>query len=73
MSVDDILEAVYVLNPKTGDRARRLACAIGLLRQGTPRRECVRQIRDRFSTNRVEAWRIVDIAFDLAGQVTEQK
>lgn len=73
MSDAEILEAVFVLNPRTGERARRLACAINLLRDGKTTREVSVIIRERFTINRIEAWRIVDIANDLAGAVTEEK
>jgi len=71
MSADEILEAVFVINPRTGERARRLACAIGLLREGRSTREASVILRERFSISRMEAWRVVDIANDLAGAATE--
>ena len=67
MTDADTLAAVFVLNPRTGERARRLACAVHLLRTGLSRREVTRQIRARFSVGPLEAWRVVDMASDMAG------
>lgn len=73
MSADEILEAVFVINPRTGERARQLVCAVGLLREGKTTREASAIVRERFQISRCSAWRIVDIANDLAGAVEEGK
>lgn len=66
MTDADTLAAVFVLNPRTGERARRLACAVHLLRSGLSRSECVAAIRVRFSVQQPVAWRVVDMAADMA-------
>lgn len=60
-------EAVFVLNPRTGERARRLACAVRLLRGGMSVSDVRVEIRLRFSVTRPVAWRVVDMAADMAG------
>lgn len=66
MNDADVLAAVFVLNPRTGARAKRLAMAVSLLREGLERREVNRQIRLRFNVGRAVAWRVVDMAADMA-------
>lgn len=66
MSTELLLEAVFVLNPRTGMRAKRLVCAVQMLRAGTSRRDAVAQIQLRFEVGQPEAWRIVDMAADMA-------
>lgn len=66
MNDADVLAAVFVLNPRTGARAKRLALAVSLLREGLERREVNRQIRLRFNVGRAVAWRVVDMAADMA-------
>ena len=68
MTADDILAAVYLLNRGTAERARRLACAMALMRSGVARKEAVLQIRARFTVCQSEAWRVVDMACDVAGK-----
>lgn len=65
MNAEAILEAVFILAPRTGERARRLVCAAQLLRAGTPRRDAVAQIQRRFAVGQPEAWRVVDMAADM--------
>ena len=67
MTADDLLQAVQTLNPRTLERARRLAIAVAMLRDGTERRHVCTIIRIRFDVARSEAWRIVDMASDMAG------
>ena len=67
MTNDELLSAVQTLNPRTLDRARRLAVAVSLLRLGNPRRRVCALIRARFAVCQVEAWRIVDMASDMTG------
>lgn len=66
MTTELLLEAVFVLNPRTGQRARRLVCAVQLLRAGVSPRDVVAQIQQRFGVERTNAWRIVDMASDMA-------
>lgn len=66
MTDSDILAAVFALNPRTGARARRLACAVQLLRSGLARRDATMQIRVRFGVGQAVAWRVVDMAADMA-------
>lgn len=65
MKAEAILEAVFILAPRTGERARRLVCATELLRGGMARREAVSQIQRRFAVGQPEAWRVVDMAADI--------
>lgn len=67
MRADILLECVFVLNPRTAARARRLAVAMTLLREGKSRREVCVVIRQRFGVIQQEAWRLVDLAADMAG------
>lgn len=69
MSDAVFVECVFILNPRTASRARRLALAVELLRQGMGRRDVSMQIRSRFGVNRLSAWRIVDVAYDMAGDI----
>ena len=73
MSADDIIEAVHVLNPRTLDRARRLSLAIDLLRRGHSKRHTIALLRERCSINRLEAWRLVAMASDMAGALEGEK
>lgn len=73
MSADAILEAVHALNPRTLGRARRLTVALELLRQGHTRGEAIALIQQRCSISRVEAWRLVDMASDMAGNPEPSK
>ena len=61
-----LLEAVFVLNPRTAERARRLACALALLRAGMQRREACTIIQQRFGVCQSNAWRVVSMAADMA-------
>lgn len=66
MTDADTLAAVFILNPRTGERARRLACAVHLMRGGMTRTECVAALRVRFGILQPVAWRVVDMAADMA-------
>lgn len=61
------LELIGVLDPRVIERARRLAAAIELLRSGYPPLEVRAQMRLRFGLEQSKAWRLVDMAVDLAG------
>lgn len=66
MSDAAILEAVQALSPATMDRARRLARAIDLLNAGATRGEAIKAIQLRFGVCQSTAWRVVDVAADMA-------
>jgi hypothetical protein len=68
MTAEDILAAVHLLNARTARRARALACAVDLLRDGRTRREAIVVIRSRFLFSQPSAWRVVDMAADMAGK-----
>lgn len=63
-----ILELVHTIDPHVLERARRLEVAMRLLRSGHTRRECSGMIRVQFSISQASAWRIVDMAVDMAGE-----
>lgn len=63
------LELVHVVSPRALQRARMLEVAVGLLRAGYTPRAVSGTIRRRFSVSKVTAWRISDMARDLAGAV----
>jgi len=69
MSDEHLLEAVHTLNPRTLERARRLAIALSLLRSGIGRREACTIVRVRCVVGRIEAWRVVSMAADMAGKI----
>lgn len=73
MSDSEILEMVFVLNPRTGERARRLMYAVQLLREGKTTRDVSAILRERYKVSRFTAWEIVDVANDLAGSVQDKK
>ncbi len=64
-----ILELVHTIDPRVLERARRLEVAMRLLRSGHTRRECSGMIRVQFAISKQTAWRIVDMAVDMAGEV----
>jgi hypothetical protein len=68
-----LIEAVALLSPRTLERARRLTCAVELLRAGKSRREACVIIQGRFFVCQSSAWRLVDIAADVAGPPQVQK
>jgi hypothetical protein len=65
VNAEAILEAVFILNPRTGERARRLACAVQLLRANASKLEAARQIRLRFEVSQPVAWHVVNMAADM--------
>ena len=69
---DDFVSAVFVLNPRTAYRARRLVVAVSLLREGRSRKEVIALIRQRFSVCGSVAWRVVDMAADMAARKKEE-
>ena len=60
------LEAVHTLSPRVLERAYQLQFAVGLIRDGTPKREASGRVRRKFSISFSTAWRLVDMAVDLA-------
>lgn len=65
MSETSILEAAWTLNPRTMQRARRLAAAQDLLRAGKTLHESRMILRQRFSVAASEAWILVSMASDI--------
>lgn len=63
------LEVIYALDPRVFERARRLSLAIELLRSGVSLEEARRQLRERCGLRQWHAWRVVDMAHDMAGQI----
>ena len=61
------LEVIYALDPRVFERARRLSLAIELLRAGVDRRQASGEVRRRFGISQQWAWKIVDMAHDMAG------
>ena len=68
-----LIEAVFLLSPRTLERARRLTCAVELLRAGKSRREVCVIIQGRYRVCQSNAWRLVDMAADIAGPPLVQK
>ncbi len=73
MSDAELIAAVAVVGPRALEKARRLACALALVRQGMNRREVVQALRDRLGMDRLEAWRVMSIAWDMAGMPEDGK
>lgn len=65
----EMLDIVLTVDYAACQRARRLQFAIGQLNAGTTEAECRRLILERFKCSRMTAWRIVDMAVDMAGEV----
>jgi len=66
---NDEMELIGVLDPGVIERARRLGSAIKLLRDGLPPLEVRALMRVRYGMTQSRAWRIVDMALDLAGPI----
>ena len=62
-----LIELVYIVDARAIERARRLEAAINLLRSGCTRREVSGTLQRRFQMTQTSAWRIADMANDLAG------
>jgi hypothetical protein len=69
---DALIEAVCLLSPRTLERARRLNCAVDLLRAGKSRREVCVIIQGRYRVCQSNAWRLVDMAADVAGPLPKE-
>jgi hypothetical protein len=63
------LEIVHAMNPRACERAKRLQEAIKWLREGLTPREVSGRLYARFKCSRATAWRVADMANDLAGKV----
>jgi hypothetical protein len=64
------LEAcIHVVSPTVIERARRLEVAISMLQGGLSRREASSLLQIRFHISQPTAWRLVDMANDVAGKV----
>ena len=68
-----LLEAVQALAPQVLERARRLRYAATLLGQGRSRREVSGLVFARYGCTRSKAWRLVNMAADLAGEIAPQE
>ncbi len=62
------LEIMLSVDYAACQRARRLEFAIRQLSAGMTPTDCRRLVMERFMCSRVTAWRIVDMAVDLAGK-----
>lgn len=62
------IELVHLLAPRVLERARRLEVAVQLLAAGQHRREVSGIIQRRFGISQQVAWKIVDMAADMAGE-----
>ena len=63
------LELIHVIDARVLERARRLEAAIKLLQAGKTRREASGIMSRQFRITQCVAWRIVDMANDLAGEI----
>ena len=63
------LEAVHTLSPRVLERAQQLQDAVALIRGGTKRREASGMVRRKYECSASTAWRLVDMAFDLAAAI----
>lgn len=67
MTADEkLLAAVYIVDPGALERARRLCCAMDLVRSGVRTAEANRIMRERFGISRFVAWESLSMAADLA-------
>jgi hypothetical protein len=62
-----IVEAAWALNRRNVERARQLAAALAMIREGMTPKESRAVLRIRYGLSQVQAWRIVDVANDMAG------
>lgn len=64
---------IHELDPHIIERARRLQAAIQFVREGRSRAECCALIRQRYPVSRYTAWRVVAVAWDMAGEIEGTK
>lgn len=69
MTMLTLLEAVQAVAPQAIERAQRLQYAATLLRQGRTRREVSGLVFARYGCSRSKAWRLVNMAADLAEEL----
>lgn len=60
-------ELIQVVDPQALERARRLEFAIRQIKSGVRRCEIVAMLRAQYSVSRKSAYRVVEMAIDLAG------
>ena len=63
------IEVLCLLAPREVIRARRVAFAAFLIRNGAGKTEAIGLLRERYGCSRPTAWRSVDIAYDLVGPI----
>ena len=63
------LELIYMLDPRVVERAKRLDFALRRIRQGMTAFQVRAALRQHFGIQQPLAWKIVDMALDLAGPV----
>jgi hypothetical protein len=63
----DLVEVLYAIEPQSFERARRVKCAMDLLRTGMHRGKVCGEIQRRYGLSQPQAWRVVDMAVDMAG------
>jgi len=73
MTMMTLLEAVQAVAPQAMERARRLQYAATLLGQGRSRREVSGLVFARYGCSRSKAWRLVNMAADLSGELPAQE
>lgn len=61
-----IEEIAHAIDPRVFERARRVRLAIGLLRAGASTREVSGAVRVQCGISRQQAYRVMQIAVDLA-------
>ena len=64
------LDMIHFVDPRAIERARRLEFAVRQIAAGVHRRHVVTMIRAKFGCSYWTAWRVVDMANDLAGPIT---
>jgi hypothetical protein len=64
----DLIEVLYAIEPRSFERARRVKTAMDLLRSGMPRAAVSVEIQRRYGISQPQAWRVVDMAFDMVGE-----
>ena len=61
------IDLVHVVDPQALERARRLEFAIRQITSGVRRSQIVVMVQTQFRCSQPTAWRVLDMAFDLAG------
>lgn len=63
------LDMIHIVDPQAIERARRLEFAVRQIAAGVHRRHVVVMIQAQFKCSQPTAWRVVDMANDLAGPI----